>query len=77
MSELQLVQVRKAAELTTAAEAVRARVLGGDATADLHALVKLEGEARRAVRALGIPSSPPPNVAETVSIMITEDESMY
>ena len=31
MSEVQLVQVRKAAELTTAAEAVRARVLAGDA----------------------------------------------
>jgi hypothetical protein len=30
VSELQLVQVRKAAELTTAAEAVRARVLAGD-----------------------------------------------
>ena len=54
MSELQLVQLRKAAELTTAAEAVRARVLAGDATADLDALVKLEGEARRAVRALNI-----------------------
>ena len=30
VSELQLVQVRKAAELATAAEAVRARVLAGD-----------------------------------------------
>jgi hypothetical protein len=55
VSELQLVTVRKAAELTTAAETVRARVLTGDAS-DLDALVKLEGEARRAVRALGIKS---------------------
>ena len=39
MSELQLVQ-------TTAAEAVRARVLAGDAA--------IEGEARRAVRALNL-----------------------
>ena len=77
MSELQLVQVRKAAELTAAAEAVRARVLVGDATADLDALVKIEGEARRALRALGIPSSPPPHVAGTVSLTITENESKY
>ena len=45
VSELQLVQVRKAAELTTAAEAVRARVLAGDAAMDLELLVKIEGEA--------------------------------
>jgi hypothetical protein len=38
--------------------------------------LKLEGEARRAVRALGIPSSPP-HVAETVSLTITEDESKF
>jgi hypothetical protein len=52
VSELQLVQVRKAAELTTAAEAVRAPVLAGDAAMDLELLVKIEGEASRAVRAL-------------------------
>jgi hypothetical protein len=34
--------------LTTAAEAVRARVLAGDAAMDLELLVKIEGEARRA-----------------------------
>jgi hypothetical protein len=54
VTELQLVEVRKAAELTAAAESVRARVLAGDVTADLAVLVKIEGEARRAVRALGI-----------------------
>ena len=54
VSELQLVQVRKAAELTTAAEAVRAPVLAGDAAMDLELLVKIEGEARRAVRALNL-----------------------
>ena len=43
MSELQLVQVRKAAELTTAAEAVRVRVLAGDAAMDLELLVKIGG----------------------------------
>ncbi len=61
VSEVQLVEVRKAAELTAAVEVVRARVLAG-AEADLGALVKLEGEARRAVRALGIKSGSPPHV---------------
>jgi len=53
-SELQLVQIRKAAELTVAAETVRARVLVGDPAVNVADLVRLEGEARRAVRALGI-----------------------
>jgi hypothetical protein len=46
--------VRKAAELTTAAERLGARVLAGDAAMDLELLVKMEGEARRAVRALNL-----------------------
>lgn len=55
VTDLALVTVRKAAELTVAAEAARARVLnGGTCAADLDMLVKLEGEARRAVRALGL-----------------------
>lgn len=55
VSDLALVGVRKAAELTVAAEAARAAVLnGGGCAADLDMLVKLEGEARRAVRALGL-----------------------
>jgi hypothetical protein len=61
-TDLQMVQLRKAAELTVAAETLRARVLAGDAS-DLDTLVKLEGEARRAVRALGIKSGPPPHAA--------------
>ena len=56
-SELQLVQIRKAAELTAAAESLRGRMLVGE-TIDLGTLVKLEGEARRAVRALGISQAP-------------------
>jgi hypothetical protein len=76
VSELQLVAVRKAAELTAAAEAVRARVLAGDATADLDALVKLEGEARRAVRALNIESGPPPH-AGTLVLTLTPEEARY
>jgi hypothetical protein len=53
VSELQLVQVRKAAELTTAAEAVRARVLAGDAGWTLSCSSRSRG-ARRAVRALNL-----------------------
>jgi hypothetical protein len=54
-SELTLVAIRKAAELTVAAEAARAAVLnGGSCAADLDVLIKLENEARRAVRALGL-----------------------
>jgi hypothetical protein len=55
VTDLMLVTVRKAAELTVAAEAARAAVLnGGSCAADLDMLVKLEGEARRTVRALGL-----------------------
>ena len=59
-----LVAVRKAAELTVAAEMARAAVLnGGSNAADLDVLIKLEGEARRAVRALGIkPDATKPHV---------------
>jgi hypothetical protein len=55
VSDLALVAVRRAAELTVAAEMARAAVLaGGSCAADLDMLVKLEGEARRATRALGL-----------------------
>lgn len=55
VTDLMLITVRKAAELTVAAEAARAAVLaGGSCAADLDMLVKLEGEARRAIRALGL-----------------------
>ena len=55
VTDLTLVTVRKAAELIVCAEAARAAVLaGGSCAADLDMLVKLEGEARRTVRALGL-----------------------
>lgn len=55
VTDLMLVGVRKAAELTVAAEAARAAVLnGGSCAADLDMLVKLGGEARRATRALAL-----------------------
>jgi hypothetical protein len=75
VSELQLVQVRKAAELTTAAEAVRARVLAGDAAMDLELLVKIEGEARRAVRALNLKTAAKrgPTFAEVVARIAAEE----
>jgi hypothetical protein len=53
--DLMLVAVRRAAELTVACEMQRAIVLAGaNNAAGLDALIKLEGECRRAVRALGI-----------------------
>jgi hypothetical protein len=75
VTDLTLVAIRRAAELTVAAEIARARVLNGGTNeadricaADLDMLVKLEGEARRAIRALGLkidagaakPLPPPP-----------------
>ncbi len=65
VSDLRLVEVRKAAELTAAAEVVRADVLAGKSS-DISALVKIEGEARRAVRSLGIKpgKSSAPSLAE-------------
>jgi hypothetical protein len=63
VTDLQLVQVRKAAELTAAAESLRARVLAGEVTAAaLEVVVKVEGEARRAVRALNLKTEPPRRV---------------
>jgi ribosomal protein S21 len=55
VSDLKLVAIRKAAELTVAAETTRSIVLSSsNNAATLDALVKVEGEARRAIRALGI-----------------------
>jgi hypothetical protein len=60
-SELALIHVRRAVELTVAAEQTRAAMLTG-AAVDLDQLVKLEGEARRAMRTLGIKLGPKPHV---------------
>jgi hypothetical protein len=54
-SDLMLVAVRRAVELTLACEVQRAIVLNGsNNAAGLDALIKLEGECRRAMRALGL-----------------------
>jgi hypothetical protein len=53
VSPVVAMQVRRAAELVTAAEMVRADMLNGQPT-DMLALVRLEGTASRAVRGLGI-----------------------
>jgi hypothetical protein len=60
VSDLMMVAVRRAAELTTAGECARKALLDGQA--DIALVVKLEGEARRAVRALGIKLGPKPHV---------------
>jgi len=72
VTDLQRIGIRKAAELTAAAEMLRARVLSGDATADLGALVKVENAARRAVRALGVEQKSERGV---VVVTMTEEES--
>ena len=57
LSEVEITNVRKAAELTALAEEARAKALReGAGAVDLTALVRLEGAAGRAVRALGIKS---------------------
>jgi hypothetical protein len=67
LSEVQMIDVRRAAELVAVAEEARAAALKqGGAAVDLHELVKLEGAADRAVRRLGIKTGKPagPSLAE-------------
>jgi hypothetical protein len=56
--------VRKAAELTTAAEAVRARVLAGDATADLNATRTMNPTVKQSVIDAAIARDPARFTAE-------------
>jgi tagatose-1,6-bisphosphate aldolase non-catalytic subunit AgaZ/GatZ len=53
-SDVTMVAVVRAAELTAVAEEARAAALKGDPTVDLGSLVRIEGAADRAVRALGL-----------------------
>lgn len=59
MNDLTQVMVRRAAELTVAAEVVRAGMLTGNLQSDITGLIKLENAARRAVLALGIKVAKP------------------
>jgi hypothetical protein len=56
LSEGQLIDIRKAAELTALAEQARARAMreGASGAGELTAMVRLEGMAARAVRSLNI-----------------------
>jgi hypothetical protein len=56
LSEGQLIDIRKAAELTSLAELARARAMreGTTGTSEISAMVRLESTASRAVRALNI-----------------------
>jgi hypothetical protein len=56
VSELKLVEVRRAAELVAASEMMRARLLRGE-NVDPSILLRLEGVARRAERALKVEKS--------------------
>jgi hypothetical protein len=56
-SPVAMLQIKKAAELLSLAEAVRAGLIGNP-TRDVTGLVRLEGEARRTLRLLGIKTEP-------------------
>jgi hypothetical protein len=57
LTEPQRAAIRRAAELSTLAEQMRCQALRGE-DVDRLALVRLEGQASRAVRALGIETPP-------------------
>jgi hypothetical protein len=71
VSELQLVQVLKAAELTTSAEAVRARVLAGDGPLSCSS----RSRAKQGARFERSTSRPPPSAtfAEVVARIAAEE----
>ena len=60
VTELVAGQIRKCAELMTMAEGIRAGALGGtpQTSGDLMALIRIEGEARRCLKTLGIKVEP-------------------
>ena len=70
MSDMMAANVRRAAELTALAEQTRAEALR-DGNVDPLAVVRLEGAATRAVRALGLdrkrPEPPPSGIEELVA----------
>jgi hypothetical protein len=70
VSELVAVQIRKCAELLTLAEGIRAGALGGtpQTSGDLMALIRIEGEARRCLKTLGIKVEAPPAKARGLEI---------
>jgi hypothetical protein len=68
LNEAQRVSIRRAAELSTLTEEQRAKALRGEVI-DPLALVRLEGAADRAVRALNLKPSAPrvPSIAEALA----------
>ena len=77
VNDLTQVTVRKAAELVVLAEATRAGMLNGVVT-DITALIRIEGEARRACRSLGLkiePASGPPRGLERARARWAQQES--
>ena len=70
VTELVAVQIRKCAELLTMAEGIRAGALGGtpQTSGDLMALIRIEGEARRCLKTLGIKVEPAPKPSGGLTI---------
>ena len=76
VSAVQMADVKRAAELVALAEATRSRIMRAGATpaGELTALIRLEGTAARAQRALGIKpgaSAPIPTLAEHLASRAT------
>jgi hypothetical protein len=67
VNDLAMLQVRRCAELQAMCEMARAGMLNGTQT-DMLALVRLEGVAARAVRALGIKTEPVPKTSGGLTI---------
>jgi hypothetical protein len=68
VNDLTRAQVKKVAELVALAEATRAAALTAGTQTDLTALIRIEGEARRTLRALGLKTEPPPAKARGLEV---------
>lgn len=76
VTPVQLMDIRRAAELTALAEETRAKALcEGTGSVDLASLVRLEGAASRAVRALGVKSGPAATKVPTIQEWLAERTS--
>ena len=76
VSAVQMADIKRAAELGALAEATRSRIMrvGATGASELTALIRLEGTASRAQRALGIKpgaSAPIPTLAEHLASRTT------
>jgi hypothetical protein len=72
-SAVAALKIKRAAELTAAAEEMRARFLRGDPV-DQLAMVRLQGVADRAVRALSVGQEPPEGHSALADYLTADDD---